>query len=57
MVLTQLEKSQCSHLSRRLVHRIACPESGLEEWGSTPSMLHEPPITPEVAFLHNTRPL
>ena len=57
MILSQLERTQPYHLSRRLVHRISSPHAGLLDWGMRPEHRHEPPLTPQVLSLHGPRPL
>ncbi|KAK7097003.1 calpain-15-like isoform X2 [Littorina saxatilis] len=57
MILSQLERTQPYHFSRRLVHRVANPHAGLSDWAPRPDIRHDPPLTPAVASLHEPRPL
>lgn len=57
MILSQLERTQPYHLSRRLVHRVANPNTGLSDWAARQDTRHDPPMAPAVASLHAPRPL
>ena len=57
MILSQLERTQPYHLSRRLVHRVANPNTGLSDWAARQDIRHDPPMMPAVASLHAPRPL